>query len=106
MADVVPMDFANSLDREFSQSEALPPKKLGAIADWFMDKVRKVIQSSELANLSREEFIKAVGDAYDKYVLPIDLPGPDVLLDPLLKKLLESQAGKVWGKFMATGLVD
>ena len=106
MSDVVPMDFANSLDREFSQSEALPPKKLDAIADWFMDKVRKVIQSSELVNMTKEEFIKAVGDAYDKYVLPIDLPGPEFIIDPLLKKLLESQAGKVWDKFMATGLVD
>ncbi len=29
-----------------------------------------------------------VGDFYDEVILPLDLPGPDVLIDPLLRQTL------------------
>lgn len=100
MSEVIPMDFANSLDREFEKKEAMPPRKLGAISDWFLDKIKKVLESSDLTGLSREDFLKAVASAYDKFVLPIDLPGPDAILDPLLKQVLLTYSGRAYDKFM------
>ncbi len=93
------MDFSLSLDQEFEKSEAMPERKLGAITDWFMAKIKKALEASDLSGLSREDFLAAVGSAYDKFVLPIDLPGPDTILDPILKQLVLTLAGRMYDKF-------
>lgn len=94
-------ELNEAFDLEFQKSEMMPPRKLGAITDWFMDKVKKVLESADIAVLTKVEFLHAVGAAYDKFVLPIDLPGPDAILDPILKNLVVSLAGKMYDKFSA-----
>lgn len=93
--------FNNALDVEFAKVEAMPERKLGAITDWFMAKIKKSLESTDLATLSKEAFLQAVGNAYDKFVLPMDLPGPDSILDPILKQLLLTLAGRLYDKFTA-----
>jgi len=93
--------FNNALDVEFAIVEAMPERRIGSIADWFMAKVKKGLESTDLANLSKEAFLAAVGNAYDKFVLPMDLPGPDPILDPVLKQLLLVLAERLYDKFTA-----
>lgn len=92
--------LSDAFDVEFSKAEA-PPRKLGAITDWFIDKIKKVAEASDLSKMSKEDFLAAVGMAYDKFVLPIDLPGPDAILDPLLKTIAQNAAGRIYDKFAA-----
>ena len=93
------MDFALSLDQEFVKAEAMPERRLGAITDWFMAKVKKALEAADITMLSKEDFLLAVGAAYDKFVLPLDLPGPDTILDPILKQLVLTLAGRMYDKF-------
>lgn len=93
--------FENALDVEFAIVEAMPERKLGAITDWFMAKIKKGLESTDLANLSKEAFLAAVSNAYDKFVVPIDLPGPDTILDPILKQLILVLAERLYDKFTA-----
>lgn len=92
--------FKDALEQEFSLNEAAP-KRLGAIADWFVDKIKKVAEASDLTKLTKEDFLAAVGLAYDKFIEPIDLPGPDAIVDPILKQLLLSQAGRMYDRLTA-----
>jgi hypothetical protein len=90
-------ELNEAFDIEFAKSEAAP-RKLGAITDWFMEKVKNVLVEKTLTGLSKEDFLAAVGLAYDKFVLPIDLPGPDSILDPLLKQLIMALSGRLYDK--------
>jgi hypothetical protein len=93
--------FEIALDAEFEKIEAMPERRLGSITDWFMAKIKKGLESTDLAGLSKEAFLAAVGNAYDKFVLPMDLPGPDSILDPILKQFILTLAGRLYDKFTA-----
>lgn len=67
-----------------------------SIGKWFMERVQEAIKNSDLSKVSKADFLKMVGEAYDKYILPIDLPGPDIVLDPLLKSMLLNQASRLY----------
>jgi hypothetical protein len=82
-----------------------PPSTTGGILEWFMEMVRRVLQGADLSNLTKEDFLAAVAAAYDQFVLPLDLPGPDAILDPLLKQLVLVLSGRAYDKF-AAGIVQ
>lgn len=87
------------MDKHFKVSQAGMNPTLGKILDWATEIVKQAIQNSDLKNVSKADVLKLVGNMYDTYILPIDLPGPDVVLDPLLKQLLLNQASKLYDKF-------
>lgn len=94
------MLFKDALAQQFSLAEgkSIVGLSLFQIGQWFLDKVKDAIRNVDLNTIPREEFLKLVGEAYDKYVLPLDLPGPDPLLDPLLKQMCLVAAGRLYDK--------
>jgi hypothetical protein len=87
------------MDKHLSVSQNSINPTIGRIFDWFMDVVKEAIKNSDLKNIKKEDFLKLVASMYDKFVLPIDLPGPDVVLDPLLKQIVLNQAERLYDKF-------
>lgn len=80
-----PLTFEQAAYLEFNKVEAFDGKTLGRVYDWFMAKVKAALDQVNLP--PKEDVLVIVSDLYDKFVAPIDLPGPDSLLDPLLKQL-------------------
>jgi hypothetical protein len=93
-------DFRSELERQLSVAQADSNKNLWKIGEWFMDRVKEAINNSDLSKISKADFLKMVSDAYDKFVAPIDLPGPDVVLDPLLKSIVLNQASRLYDKLV------
>jgi len=93
-------DFRSELERQLSVAQADSNKNLWKIGEWFMERVQEAIKNSDLSKVSKADFLKLVSDAYDKFVEPIDLPGPDVVLDPLLKSIVLNQASRLYDKVM------
>lgn len=93
-------DFQLELEKQFKVSQAGPNNNLFKIGEWFMERVQEAIKNSDLSKVSKADFLKLVSDAYDKFVEPIDLPGPDVVLDPLLKSIVLNQASRLYDKMM------
>lgn len=93
-------DFQLELNKQLSVSQSIPKENLWKIGEWFMERVKEAIKNSDLSKVSKEDFLKMVLDAYDNFILPIDLPGPDVVLDPLLKSICLNQASKLYDKVM------
>ena len=87
------------MDKYMQVSQAGINPTIGKLYDWFMGIVSEAIQNSDLKNIKKEDVLKLVGEMYDKYVLPIDLPGPDVVLDALLKQIVINQASKLYDQF-------
>jgi hypothetical protein len=57
------------------------------VINWFYDTVKNAL-TRELANtLTLGELMDILDGIYDKYIQPIDLPGSDILLDPIMKKM-------------------
>lgn len=46
--------------------------------------------------LIRDKVIAAAEAAFDKYVEPIDIPGPDVVIDPILRAAIGPVVGAVY----------
>ena len=92
-------DFQKKLEEAASRPNAsFERKDIFSVGKWFFDLIQEALENSDLKGLTREDFLKYVSDAYDKFVLPIDLPGPDVVLDPLLKAMLMRAAENLWNK--------
>lgn len=87
------------MDKYMQVSQAGVNPTIGKLYDWFMGIVSEAIKNSDLKNVKKEDLLKLVGEMYDKYILPIDLPGPDVVLDPLLKQIVLNQAAKLYDQF-------
>ena len=66
------------------------------LGEWFMENLKAAIQESDLASIPKEQLLDLVDRMYDKYILPLDLPGPDVIIDPFLKRMITSQASALW----------
>lgn len=49
------------------------------------DLVQLVQSTGADGQAKREAVLAAVGEFYDRVIAPIDLPGPDVVLDPVLR---------------------
>lgn len=86
------------MEKHLSVSQASINPTMGRLLDWFMSVVQEAIKNSDLKNIKKEDFLKLVADMYDKFVLPIDLPGPDVVLDPLLKQIILNQSERLYDK--------
>lgn len=90
------------LEEEFSQVEFIGDNRLGPfqIFQRFVDKLIELVQASDLVNVPKAQFVDMAGTIYDKYILPIDLPGPvpDTFIDPLLRKIWLNQAGKIYDR--------
>jgi len=95
-------DFEAELNKQFEVVKANPTvfTSIWKLAELFLQQVQEAMKNSDLSKVSKTEFLKLVGDAYDKYILPLDLPGPDSILDPLLESLILSQASKLYDKFV------
>ena len=93
-------NFQLELERQFEVSQAAPSTSVFKIGEWFMERVKEAINNSDLSKVSKADFLKLVSDAYDKFVEPIDLPGPDVIIDPLLKSIVLNQASRLYDKFV------
>ena len=66
------------------------------LGEWFMENLRAALQESDLASIPKEQLLDLVDRMYDKYILPMDLPGPDLIIDPFLKRMIMSQASSLW----------
>ena len=44
-----------------------------------------IVESSNWSDADTEELTEAALQLYDKHVLPVDLPGPDFVIDPLIR---------------------
>lgn len=66
------------------------------LGEWFMQNLKAAIQESDLASIPKEQLLDLVDRMYDKYILPLDLPGPDLVVDPFLKRMIMSQASALW----------
>ena len=93
-------NFQDQLNQQFYLAQSLPQRDVFSIGKWFMERVQEAINNSDLSKVSKEDFLKMIGEAYDKFVLPIDLPGPDAILDPLLKSIILNQASRLYDKLM------
>ncbi len=91
----------DAIRNEFNKTEAFDFQTAFDVAKWFIDKIREAVNASLLDGVSKVEFLDLVGSAYDSYVLPIDLPGPDSFLDPILKQLALKEAARLFDKITA-----
>lgn len=87
------------MDKHLSVSQGNVNKTVERIKEWFLDVVKEAIKNSDLKNVKKEDVLKLVSDMYDKYIQPIDLPGPDVVVDPMLKQIILKQAGSLYYQF-------
>lgn len=78
---------AVTLDLAFSRQEVTFRDDVIQVINWFYETVKNAL-TKELANtLTLGELMDILDGLYDKYILPIDLPGSDILLDPIMKKM-------------------
>jgi hypothetical protein len=67
-----------------------------------LDKIRDWLKSISGALPQKEEFLKIVGQAYDQYVAPLDLPGVPNLVEPwvdsALKAIVLQQASRLYDR--------
>lgn len=87
---------------EFSKAQLFDFKSIFDVAKWFFDKIREAVNASLLVGVSKAEFLEIIGESYDAYVLPMDLPGPDSLFDPILKQLALKEAGRLYDTLTAS----
>ncbi len=70
-----------------------------------LEKIREFLSTLKIALPPKNEFMKIVGDAYDLYVAPIDIPGVPNLVEPwvdnALKAILLQQASRLYDQFAA-----
>ncbi len=78
-----------------------PVKSMFQIGEEFVNRIRDSIVPSDLVGTTKEKFLSIVDGLYDKFVLPLDLPGPDAFLDPLLKDLVRAACGRLYDSLIA-----
>lgn len=99
MSDATLSSFQNELDRRIKASNAgLDFGNVWKVGEWFLGVIRSALENSDLSGLTQEQFLQIIDTAYDKYVKPIDLPGPDIVLDPMLKAFCLRMAENLWDK--------
>lgn len=90
------------LEEEFSMVEYAEEGRKGpfAIFQKYINKLIETIQQSDIVNVPKPQWLDIAGGIYDKYILPIDLPGPipDTFLDPVLRKIWLNQAAKIYDR--------
>lgn len=70
-----------------------------------MDNFLAILQAEYLAweaAVDKRAYLAArVGTLYDAYILPVDLPGPDAIVDPIAKAALVNGATAVYDAIAA-----
>lgn len=95
------------LERGLSVSrDSYVTKTLFRIGEWFVNVVKDALRTSDLAAMPKSQFLDLVARMYDKYILPIDLPGPDIVTDPLLKQIVLKQVEQAWDNLLANQDTD
>jgi hypothetical protein len=86
----------------FALSEDFGGNQLAA-AGSLLDKIKKWLAAISGPLPSKDEFLRAVGEAYDSFVAPIDIPGVPNLIEPridaLLRVVVLVAAGKLYDQF-------
>jgi len=62
-----------------------------------LDAIRDVFDDFEVPE--KEVFVELVSDLYDRYIQPLNLPGPDVVLDPIVRAALIGLASRLYDSF-------
>lgn len=71
------------------------------VGSWFIQTIKNSL-TKEIANtISLAEFLEVVATLYDKYVEPINIPGSDLLLDPIIKRAFIAAAKYVYESVIA-----
>jgi hypothetical protein len=70
-----------------------------------LDQVLEFLKGLNVSLPDKDTFLKMVGEAYDVYVAPIDMPGIPNWIEPAVDRTLRgiilTQAGKIYDKFAA-----
>lgn len=70
-----------------------------------LDRIREWLNGLDIALPPKPEFLRIVGEAYDKYVAPIDIPGVPNLVEPwvdsALKAIVMNQASRLYDAIAA-----
>jgi len=48
----------------------------------------------------REYIINLCEDLFDEFLVPIDLPGPDAVIDPLLRSAVRPVVGRIYDEIL------
>lgn len=57
--------------------------------DWFVNAADK-----------REHVIVRCQDLFDEHFVPVDLPGPDQIIDPLLRTVIRPVVGRIYDEIL------
>ncbi len=70
-----------------------------------IDRIRDALSSLTTSLPPKDEFLRIVAEAYDKYVAPIDIPGVPNLVEPwvdsALKAIVLQQVSRIYDNFAA-----
>lgn len=89
------MDFQSKLEQELSEVSG-QVVSTGSVLDRILSAIKSALSGIDVSLVPREEVAGVVGEAYDKFILPIDLPGPDMFLDPLLRQVAVNSALRLY----------
>jgi hypothetical protein len=71
----------------------------------FLERIKEFLSTLKIPLPPKNEFLKIVGDAYDTYIAPIDIPGVPNMIEPwvdnALKAIILQQASRLYDQFAA-----
>lgn len=84
--------FVAETRKKIADAKADGSVSLSEALSIFFDAVERLVSAASALSLpgadKKAAVMSAVGKLYDTLIEPIDLPGPDVIVDPALKKVL------------------
>lgn len=90
-----------AIDKQLGAANAmrgLNPLQLGGK---FAEIIKEVLSNFDLNGVSKEEVLKLVGDAYDTYIAPIDIPYvPESIEAMVVDPALKSMSLRIVGNFI------
>jgi hypothetical protein len=90
------------LSEAFDKQEVSFYEDVFKVGSWFLQTIKNSV-TKEIANsISAAEFVEIVSSIYDKYIEPINLPGSDLLLDPIIKRAFLSAAKSLYETIIAS----
>ena len=90
-----------SLHIDLGAAQGERTTSLGSIIDRVQNAIRDALSKVDVSALPKEDFLELVDSAYDQFILPIDLPGPDPIIDPLVKGIVLNFASKAYDRLAA-----
>lgn len=90
-----PEQFQHALNIELSKPHAMSAKDVWPLGGFFTDVIKTVIDSIGLGDLTRDEFLDLVSQAFDLFVASMGIPP---MLVPIVKALVLGIAGRIYDK--------